>query len=121
MYFELKTTGFKNNGSKLSQLFITNAISFTDVEVKTNKHLEGQTFEVETIAKKNYINVFQNNEGEFYYKVSIEWEDLESKIIKETYLQQASSIDQGKFLLLKNIKGDVEVKAIVETKILEFI
>lgn len=121
MYFEIKIKVVKENGSKVSEIFVTDAVSFTDVEVIANKYLEGITFEIEAITRKNYINIFQSPKGGFYYKVSIEWEDLESKTIKEVFLQQALDIDEGKALLLVNLKGNVEVKAIVETKVLDFI
>ena len=121
MYFEIKTKLVKVNGKKVSEQFVTDAVSFTDAEVKVNSHLEGKTFEVESIAKKNYVNVLQDDKGGFYFKISTEWEDLESKIIKESYLQQALDIDSAKAYLLEDLEGNVEVKAIVETKILEFI
>ena len=84
-------------------LSVDNQVSITDINLKT------------------YKDVFTtvDNTGPFY-ELAVEWEDQESKIVKESYLQQAGNTVESEAFLIANVGNYFEVVSNKKTMISDY-
>ena len=114
MYFEVKTA------QKVGKKFLKNSYLVKADELLAAYTTAGvnladkEELEFLAAAKKDVIDVFTVEKGGQYFEVKCEYEDVDGKVLKETYIQQALELSDVKGLILGNITGTPEFKSIVE-------
>ena len=113
-FFEVKTS--KKEGKKYVKVpYLVKAEDLLSAYTIAGVNLaESEELEFLAVAKKDVIDVFTIEDGSSYFECKVEFEDVDSKILKETYIQQALELSDVKQLLLGNITGTPEFKSIVE-------
>ena len=115
---------------KVTEIYLFDSFSFTDAETSCIKELTpfiSQGFEVNAIKKTNYSELFENENGDKYFKCKLNFITLDEKSgvekkISNYMLVQANNVDEAKINLDNRMKGtmaDYEVESISETKIMD--
>lgn len=124
-------TNEEGNSKKVSELYLVDAVSFTDAETtlteEVSKMLSGD-FEVETIKKETPSEIFQNPEGGTWFKVKVSFvyiDEISGREKKDNHLMylQTDEISNVISVLKEKMKGtvmDYIVSGISETKILDY-
>ena len=135
-YFEVKITFDKTleNGKekKVSELYLVDAVSFTEAEAKITEHMSAYLsvqFEVKSIRKYKVAEIVPMGSGDTYFKCKLNFITLEEKsgLEKKTavnMLVNAKTLDDAKFDLVEFMKGtmaDYSIEKIEETKIIDVI
>ena len=124
-YFEA-TVKTVRDGKKVSEQYIMEAISFTDVETQVNEAFEGMSeFHIVSIKRSKIIDI--DGTGEKFFKATIETISIDEvngkeKKFKEQILFGAADIDNAKAIAtdyMSEILVPVQLTGIVESKILE--
>ena len=134
-YFEVKITFDKTleNGKekKVSELYLVDAVSFTESEFKINAFDVLTNFKVNSIRKSNVSEIVNKIDSEYtiYFKCKLNFISLDEKSGSEKktavyMLVDAETLDKAKALLVEHMKGtmaDYSIEKIEETKIIDVI
>lgn len=89
----------------------SNCPTVTDSLVKTE--VSDEDFDISSMRKINYTDIYQLDKDGYYYNVVIECQsETDDKTIKETYLQQAESFND----LVPFFRNNVNYGEIIEIK-----
>lgn len=106
-WFEVKVKYVKvdddGREKKLSEVYLLDAVTFTDAETRIIKQLETMVrgeFIVDNIKKSNIVEIFPNESGEWWYKakiaiVTIDEEKGKEKKINNYFLVAADDLKQA--------------------------
>ncbi len=76
--------------------YLVDAVSFTEVETKLHKYLEGLNFEVKTIIPKSINEIHSENEGA-YFEVKVKFtQDEKPKISNSILIIQSDSLENAR-------------------------
>lgn len=115
---------------KVTELYLFDALSFTEAEARTIEELTpfitGE-FTVTAISRAAYSEVFMHDSGDRWFKCRIAFIMLDEKSGKEretktTVLVQADSLQEAKDRLVDGMKGtqaDYIIKKVEETEIMD--
>ena len=132
--FECKVKYQKQNGKgenkKCTEIYLVDAYTFTEAESNITEEITpfvSGDFEVNAIKKNNYSELFENENGDKYFKCKLNFITLDEKSgvekkISNYMLVQANNVDEAKINLDNRMKGtmaDYEVESISETKIMD--
>ncbi len=134
-YFEVKITFDKTleNGKekKVSELFLVDAVSFTEAEMKINAFAVLPNFKVKSIRQYKVAEIVSktNLDDSRYFKCKLNFISLDEKSGNEKktavyMLVDAENLDKAKALLVEHMKGtmaDYSIEKIEETKIMAVI
>jgi len=134
-YFEVKITFDKTleNGKekKVSELYLVDAVSFTEAEMKINAFAVLPNFKVKSIRQYKVAEIVNNIDSEYtsYFKCKLNFISLDEKSGKEKktavyMLVDAETLDNAKTLLVEYMSGildDYVIEKIEETKIIAVI
>lgn len=123
-YFLVKASLKRGQNAKLKkESFVVKSDDLIAAEQITTTNLISVDSQVSItdINLKNYKDVFTtvDNTGPFY-ELFIEWEDQESKVIKESYLQQAGNTVESEAFLITNVGDYFEVVSNKKTTISDY-
>ncbi|MDR3327880.1 MAG: DUF4494 domain-containing protein [Prevotellaceae bacterium] len=132
-WFETKVTyekfGDKGLLTKVSEIYLINAMSFTEAEARITKELEPQIsgdFEVAGI-KKTKINEFvEKEEGDKWYKAKVMFIQLDDngneKLLPSFFMIKAFNLTEAVKYLSNSIEstmGDYKIVSVLETLIMD--
>lgn len=117
-YYETKLVIVRDGKTK-NEVYITQATDVIQAEMLTTEKVTPQR--ITGIVEKKIVDVFDNDDKSHFYECKVEFEDLDSGLITEVYLQKADSTRDAETSLLENLTGVPEFKQVKETKIVEFI
>lgn len=135
-YFEVKITFDKTleNGKekKISELYLVDAVSFTEAEAKTTAEFSPlPNFKVKSIRQYKVAEIVNrvDSEDTSYFKCKLNFITLDEKSGKEKktavyMLVDAETLDKAKTMLvehMKNTMADYSIEKIEETKIMALI
>ena len=117
---------------KVTEVFVVDAISFTEAETKITEELSaytsGETF-IKAITRAPYSEVLFSDDGndDKWYRVKLAFITLDERNDKEkktltTFLFQAANIDKARSYIkefMSNTMVDYDVASISETKVLD--
>ena len=119
---------------KFVELYVVNAMSFTETESKMTEYISGIAqgeFEVLTETKAPYKEIFfsEKDDEDLFFKVKVDFITLDDKSGKEkhsrnVYLVQASSTETAGKNMDEAMAGtmiDYRILSIAETNILDYI
>ncbi len=130
-YYQIKINHLaqKENGSiyKARKLFVVKDTGTTEAEARLMTLIkdEIQEYTVESITEANFSDVLIDKTKDYTYKVTIKYTstDMDSgkeKVVKETFLAQANSIDEALLFTNSRLHGSVvniEVIGVVKSNI----
>lgn len=134
IYFEIgvKYVRMDENGHerKVSELYLLDAISFTEAEARIYKELQviiSGEFNVMKIAKTNISEIIPSDNGDRWYKakvsfITVDEESGKEKRIVQNIISFANSVDEADKNIKEAMTGmmtDFEITAIVESKIID--
>ena len=134
-YFEVKITFDKTleNGKekKVSELYLVDAVSFTEAEMKINAFAVLPNFKVKSIRQYKVAEIVNktNLDDSRYFKCKLNFISLDEKSGNEKktavyMLVDAETLDKAKALLVEHMKStmsDYSIEKIEETKIMAVI
>ena len=134
-YFEVKITYDKTLGNgkekKVSELYLVDACSFTEAEMKINAFAVLPNFKVKSIRKSNVSEIVNSINSEYtsYFKCKLNFISLDEKSGAEKktavyMLVDAETLDKAKALLVEHMKStmtDYSIEKIEETKLMAVI
>lgn len=134
-YFEVKITFDKTleNGKekKVSELYLVDAVSFTEAEMKINAFAVLPNFKVKSIRQYKVAEIVNNIDSEYtsYFRCKLNFITLDEKNGNEKktavyMLVDAENLDKAKTILVEHMKGtmaDYVIEKIEETKIMALI
>ena len=134
-YFEVKITFDKTlkNGKekKVSELYLVDAVSFTEAEMKINAFAVLPNFKVKSIRQYKVAEIVNKTDldDSRYFKCKLNFITLDEKSGAEKktavyMLVDAETLDNAKALLVEHMKGtmaDYSIEKIEETKIMDVI
>jgi hypothetical protein len=93
----------RKEGSKPSnEQYLVDAVNLTDVETKLNNEFRDIPFFITSCKDFKTNDIFENGEGSFFL-ITLLADDMDSKTIKELYLQEASDNDTARSHFAKNV------------------
>ncbi len=114
---------------KVSELYLVDALSFTEAEARIIEEMRpfiSGEFEVSAISKAKVTELFENENGDKWFKCKVNFVTLdEQKGIEKktaTYMYvQANDLKEARENLVEGMKGsmaDYEPESVTETKII---
>lgn len=114
---------------KINEVFLVNAVSYTDVETKITKEMQmrtNQEFFITNINREKYSYVLTNDEdGGYFFNAVVSYSSLDDdgqneKKIRMNICVETSHIDKVSEIVSKVLEGsfDFSLKKVVETKII---
>jgi len=100
MYIVNIKISHKEGAKPVNETYIVNAISLTDTDIMLSK--EFKYFSVNSAKASNYVKVFETGDGSFF-RIKLAIEDLDGKLLKEEFIQEAPDNDAARSLFGKNI------------------
>lgn len=124
--FEVKIKTLEE-GKKVTKSYLVEAITFTDVEVRMADIMVGYDFKITNIRPTNYAEIWEESEGEKWFKskVSLLAFDEESGKEKKTNIyfivkgKDTKEALENTTEIMKTTLGDWEISAVSETVICE--
>jgi len=111
-----------------TNVFLINAVSFTEAEAKTYEAMQETEFTVQPIRKFNVSEIIFSENKEFFFEIKVCFSEMDEKgkINKnnETVLVQANEITEALNILNEKLNdsiADFEVNKIVKTSINSYI
>lgn len=115
---------------KVTELYLVNALSFTEAEGRITKEMEpffSGDFDVVTIKRTNYSEIAENDKGDKWFKAKLVFITTDEKSGKEkktaTHLiVRATDIENAHAVVIDCFKGamfDFEIATLDETKIMD--
>lgn len=140
-YFEVgvryERTNENGTKTKVTEQFLVDAMSFTEAEARITDEIAQYStsgdFKVMTIKRSQIseitIDKHANSEVDRFYKVKVNWIDLDEKTLKEKrtpqhYLVAAGSLDAAHDVIRQYLHGslrDYDVATVDESKIVDVI
>jgi len=116
---------------KVSETYLIDAVSFTEAESRIYKEMESMIrgeFVVTNIRKANYTEIFENEDGDIWFKSKISFVSIDEKSGKEKKISNqilvlASDIKDAFDKIHEGMGGmtiDFDINAITESPILDF-
>ena len=116
---------------KVSETYLFDAVSFTEAESRIYKEMESMIrgeFVVTNIRKANYTEIFENEDGDIWYKSKISFASVDEnsgkeKKVSNQILVLASNVKDAYDKIQQGMGGmtvDFEINAITESPILDF-
>lgn len=94
---------------------------FAGAKVLTELTPIDSTVVVTDVNLKNYVEVFMLEGDGPLYEIQLEFEDVDGKTFKETYLQQANATAEAETFLLENLDSPaVEIVNTKKTNIIDY-
>ena len=130
--FQYEKTMEDGMQKKVTELYVVDALSFTEAETKINEEMKlyvsGETC-VKAITRAPYGEIFFDDRvnADKFYKAKLDFITIDEKTEKEkkstvTYLVQAESLDEAK-ININEVMGktmyDYVIQSIAETKIMD--
>ena len=114
---------------KMNEVFLVNAVSYTDVEVKITEEMQMRTkeeFFITNIKREKYSYVLTNDEdGGYFFSAVVSYSSLDDdgenqKKIVMNMCVETSHIDKVSEIVSKVMEGSVDfsLKKVIETKII---
>lgn len=124
-YFLIKASLRRGQNAKLKkESFVTKSDDLIAAEqiTATNLISVDNQVSITDINLKNYVDVFMLPTGDGpIYEVVLEFDDIDGKVIKEPYLQQANSTNEAETLLMENLSNpNVEIIKTTKTTIVDY-
>ena len=130
--FQYEKTLENGTEKKVTELYVVDAISFSEAETtiieKMEPYVSTETF-IKGISRAPYkqINFDERDSADKYYKAKLDFITFDERIGNEkkttvTFLVQAASIDEAKKSItemMKDTMSDYVIQAIAETKIMD--
>lgn len=115
----------------VTEQYAVEALSFTEAEARIIEEVTpfiSGDFEVKDISRMNISEVFDNEDGDRYYKIKVNFISLDETTGREVksasyMLVKASDMESAKTNFLNGMKdtmADFEVEQYVETKIMDY-
>lgn len=115
---------------RVNEPYLVDALSFTESEARIIKEMEpfiSGEFQVSSIKRVNYSELFDTFDGDLYYDCKINFITLDERSGSEKktavhILVRAGSLDEAKTNLHEGMKGtlaDYTIESIKETKIMD--
>lgn len=115
----------------VTEQYAVEALSFTEAEARIIKEITpfiSGDFDIKDISRMNIREVFDNEDGDRYYKIKVNFISLDETTGREVksasyMLVKASDMESAKTNFLNGMKGtmaDFEVEQYVETKIMDY-
>ena len=136
-WFEVKITYDKigtedGKQKRVTDTYLFDAMTFTEAEAKAIQHVQpymSGEFTVAAIKRAKIYEIFDNNEGDIWFKakvyfIVIDPEKGKEKKVASIMLVQASDLEQSRKLLEVAMKGtmsDYVIAKLEETPILEVV
>ncbi|WP_244825061.1 DUF4494 domain-containing protein [Carboxylicivirga mesophila] len=116
---------------KVSETYLIDAVSFTEAESRIYKEMESMIrgeFVVTNIRKANYTEIFENEDGDIWYKSKVSFASVDEKSGKEKKVSNqilvlASNVKDAYDKIHQGMGGmtvDFDINAISESPILDF-
>ena len=116
---------------KVSETYLIDAVSFTEAESRIYKEMESMIrgeFTVTNIRKANYTEIFDNKDGDIWFKSKISFASVDEKSGKEKKVSNqilvlASDVKDAFDKIHEGMGGmtiDFDINAIAESPILDF-
>ncbi|WP_430810206.1 MULTISPECIES: DUF4494 domain-containing protein [unclassified Carboxylicivirga] len=116
---------------KVSETYLIDAVSFTEAESRIYKEMESMIrgeFIVTNIRKANYTEIFENEDGDMWYKSKISYASVDEKSGKEKKVSNqilvlASNVKDAFDKIHEGMQGmtvDFDINMIAESPILDF-
>lgn len=116
---------------KVSETYLIDAVSFTEAESRIYKEMEMMVrgeFIVTNIRKANYTEIFDNEDGDRWFKAKVSFASVDEKSGKEKkvsnqILVMANNVKDAYDKIQQGMGGmtvDFEINAIAESPILDF-
>ena len=122
-FYEVKVKLLNEEGKKVIELNLFEAVSFTDAEKRAYKHYDGaKDFSIENIAKKTNISeVITDGESERRIDCKVEYMSVSDEKVKVKLLVQADNLESSLSILGKKLinESDFEVKGQVVTNLID--
>lgn len=116
---------------KVTEPYLINAVSYTEVEARLAQYLEGESGEyvVSNISKANISDIFANEEGSIWFKAKVSFVSLdeaagkEKKIVQTMLIQSIDFQHATKELLeqFKNFTVPYDIHSLTDTPILDVV
>ena len=90
----------KESTKPVNETYIVEAICLTDIDVILAKELK--YYSVNSAKANNFVKVFETGDGSFF-KIKLAVEDIDGKLLKEEFIQEATDNDSARHLFGKNI------------------
>lgn len=124
MFYLLKANVKRGNNAKTKkEVFAVKASSviFADSKVTSELTPVDSSMVVTDINLKGYVEIFTIEGDGPFYDVSLEFEDVDGKTLKENYLQQANGTAEAEAFLLENLGNPaVEIVNTKKTNIIDY-
>ena len=113
----------------MNEIFLVNAVSYTDVEVKITEEMQMRSkeeFYITSIKREKYAYVLTNDEdGGYFFNAVVSYSSLDDdgenqKKIVMNMCVETSHIDKVSEIVSKVLEGSVDfsLKKVIETKII---
>lgn len=112
-----------SNAKVKKESFVVKATNVVIADSKVNTELNSGeiTALVTDVNLKNYVEVFMLEGDGPLYEVQLEFEDVEGKTFKESYLQQANATVEAEAFLIENLSNpNVEIVNTKKTNIVDY-
>lgn len=124
-YFLVKANLKRGQNAKVKkENFVTKSDDLVAAEqiTATNLLSVDNQVSITDINLKNYVDVFMLATGDGpIYEVVLEFDDIDGKVVKEPYLQQANSTNEAETLLMENLSNpNVEIIKTTKTTIVDY-
>lgn len=110
----------RKEGTKpVNEIYLVEAVDLTDIEIKVTKEYRSILAGISEAKEVSFNEIFETGSG-YFFDIKVEVEDLDSKIQKERFLQEASDEVEARTLFRKNIDYG-EITNFNKTKIMGII
>lgn len=100
MYLVNIKISHKEGTKPVNEQYLVEAICLTDIDVILAK--EFKYYSVNSTKVSNYQKVFENGEGSFF-EIKLIVDDIDGKVVKESFLQEAVDNDDARVRFRTNI------------------
>jgi len=104
MYLVNIKISHKEGTKPVNEQYLVEAICLTDIDVILVK--EFKYYAVNSCKNSNYQKVFENGEGSFF-EIKLLVDDIDSKVVKEVFCQEAIDNDDARVKFRENINYGV--------------
>lgn len=114
---------------KVNLPYLVDAVSYTEAEARIHSEMEQYVsgeFDVPSIKKANYTELFFYDDGDKWYKVKVQYISIDEaagkeKKVSNTMLIMASSTEEANERIKESLSSmtvDYEIKSVIETGIM---
>jgi len=107
----------RKEGSKARpENYLVEAISLTDIDAKLNKEFKDMTIEVSSAKILNLQELFETGKDGSFFMIKISIEDIDSKVTKETFIQEASNHTEAE----ENLRNKIDYGEITDINLTNY-